>query len=49
MATTATYEAIVSVDNEKKDAEVREQYIGDAKIIEITFEQLPYTMFNGAA
>jgi len=47
--TTGTYEAIVSVDNAKKDTEVREQYIGDAKIMEIFFEQLPYTMSNGAA
>lgn len=46
---TGTYEAIVDVDNAQKDAEVREQYIGDANVIEIFFEQLPYTMSNGAA
>jgi len=47
--TTGIYEAIVSIDNTEKDAEVREQYIGDAKIMEILFEQLPCTMPNGAA
>lgn len=43
------YEAVVSVDNEKKDVEVREQYIGDANIMEMPLERLPYTLPNGAA
>ena len=46
---TGTYEAVERVDNEKKDAKVREQYIGDADILEILLERLPYTMPNGAA
>lgn len=45
---TGTYEKVVSVDNEKKDAEVRAQYIGDSEIMEILLEKLPSTMQEGA-
>ena len=48
-ATTGIYEAVVRIENAEKDAEVKEQYIGDAKELEIVFEQLPYAMSDGAA
>ena len=43
---TGTYEAVVYVDSAKRDAEVREQYIGNAKVMEIPLEVLPRTIAN---
>ena len=40
------YVGVVWVDNEKEHAEVLEQYIGNAKIIEIEFKELPIIKEN---